>query len=114
MIHPSKLAMTRLWLTGHNAFVVMASITLMLAIGTGTILFPVGPNVHVVGTVVRISYWGNKYGRYPVAYVDADGREAVVAPLFDRSCAVGSLIGLERQRRIWGYSFAADAPACGR
>ena len=106
--------MARLWLSGHNAVVVLASVTAMAAIATGVIYFPVGPYRPVVGTVLRISYVGVKYGRYPVAYVVADGQWVVVAPLLDRSCAAGSLIRLERQRRFWGYSFVADPPACGR
>jgi hypothetical protein len=114
LIHPSKLAMVRLWLSGHNPVVVVASIAVVFGVVTGGVLFPVGPYVHVVGTIVRIGYGVSpKYGRYPAAYVVADGRQVIVAPFPGRSCVLGSSIRLERQRRIWGYSFVADTPACG-
>lgn len=112
MIHPSKLALAQLWLSDHNALVVLATVTAVLTVGAGAFYLPLGPQVHLVGTVVRAGYVSGKYGSHYVAYVETDGQMVSVRPFFGRSCTAGSPIGLERQRRIWGYAFIADEPAC--
>jgi hypothetical protein len=84
--------------------------TALMAVVTAVIMFPVGPYVHVVGVIERIGYSRNS----PAAFVEADDRLLVIKPVPNRDCVAGSLIRLERQRRIWGYSFVADAQACGR
>jgi hypothetical protein len=102
----------RFWLADHRASPILALLTLAILGSAAAVFIPLAPASHVVGTIDRLLRTPNRSGSSPVAYVHAGDREVAVSLPRVSSCALGARIHLWRQRRLWGFAYGAEWPAC--
>jgi hypothetical protein len=111
MHHASRMGLLRLWLSDNGGLAILTLVTLVLALGCGAYLLPMGPPEHLVGIVRDVKFGGGKSTYDRVAYVEL-GHQAVTVIVPLNACAVGDRISLERQPRLWGSSLIADLLPC--
>ena len=112
MLHPSPLALARLWLAGHltefGLVWAMVLLTAIFVLGS----FPLGPIGHVDGVVESVAMRVTRSGVVDYARVRIDGRLRSVRSLDPYHCRVGSRIHPLRQRRLLGVFISGDGRGC--
>ena len=111
MRRPSRAALFRLWLSERSIIVILAAITLVLALGFGVCFLPLGPPEQLTGTVLQMRMGAQKNALDRVALVGV-GAETVVVSVPPLACRTGDSILLDRRRRLWGYSIVAEPMGC--
>ena len=101
------------WWADHSAILGLPlAMALCVAIAI-LYLLPLGPTEQVQGTIVGFGLQETRTGSYPMAIVLVAGHKVAASLPRSNSCQLGSRIGLNRQRRLWGVLFTSDWHACG-
>jgi hypothetical protein len=102
-----------LWLGLHPA----AGLLPAAALGVALVVLevPIGPPERLTGTVERVEYVVRRSSARTISSVRlADGSRVRLRVYGGSACAAGDVIGLQRQRRLLGYAYVADARPCTR